>query len=235
MGNRPGVEPTKRELHVIFICDYSGSMEGEKIQALNSGVNEVIPAMKDLAQANPNVKFLVRAIKFGEGATWHIANPTPVDEFQWTDLSANGRTDMGKALSMVADQLKVPPMVEKGYPPALILMSDGIPTDNFDEGLENLMNTIWGKKSSRIAIAIGKDADRKVLQKFIGNPEFKPLEANDPEQLRLMIKLGTTQGITGSMGKTNPTPKDDPQTTPGTGPYPDQQPIPANKDDLFVF
>ena len=36
----------------------------------------------------------------------------------------------------------------------------------------------------RIAIAIGEDADTEVLQKFIGHPELKPLQANNPGQSR---------------------------------------------------
>ena len=44
----------------------------------------------------------------------------------------------------------------------------------------------------RIAIAIGGDADHDVLQKFIGHPEFKPLQANNPETLVKHIKWVST-------------------------------------------
>ena len=108
------------------------------------------------------------------------------------DLSADGVTDMGKALSMVADQLKIPPMTDRALPPVLVLISDGQPTDDFGTGLQALMDLPWGKKTVRIAIAIGKDADHEVLQEFIGNPELKPLQANTPEALVRYIKWVST-------------------------------------------
>jgi len=100
---------------------------------------------------------------------------------------------MGKALTMVADQLKVPPMSERALPPILVLISDGQPTDNFLGGLQSLMDQPWGKKAVRVAIAIGDDADADVLQKFIGDKsELKPLNANNPEKLVEYIKWVST-------------------------------------------
>src|SRR5437764_1234634 len=78
---------------------------------------------------------------------------------RWTDLSADGQTDMGKALSILADEMKMPPMSERALPPVLVLISDGQPTDNFEKGLKQLLAQPWGKKAVRIAIAIGEDAD----------------------------------------------------------------------------
>jgi uncharacterized protein YegL len=74
----------------------------------------------------------------------------------------------------------------------LVLISDGQPTDDYKSGLQELMDQPWGKKAVRIAIAIGRDADYDVLQQFIGNPELKPLEANNPEQLVRYIRWVST-------------------------------------------
>jgi hypothetical protein len=54
------------------------------------------------------------------------------------------------------------------------------------------MDQPWGKKAVRIAIAIGRDADPDVLQRFIGNTELKPLAANSPEALVKHIKWAST-------------------------------------------
>ena len=143
-----------------------------------------------MAEDNPNAQVLVRAVKFSNGAQWHISQPTPVADFAWTDLAAEGETDMGKALQLVAEQLKMPPMSERALPPVLVLVSDGQPTDDFDAGLKALMNEPWGKKAVRIAISIGRDADDEVLQKFIGNTELKPLAANSPEALVTPHQVG---------------------------------------------
>lgn len=193
MKRRPGGELATRPLHFIWICDCSGSMSVDgKIQELNFAIREAIPHMRSVADENPNADVLVRVLKFSSGAQWHVSQPVPVADFEWKDLSADGVTDMGRALGMVAEQLKMPPMTERALPPVLVLISDGQPTDDFDGGLKALMSQPWGKKAVRIAIAIGEDADHEVLQKFIGHPEFKPLQANNPETLVKHIKWVST-------------------------------------------
>jgi len=167
-------------------------MAGDKIQALNFAIRDAIPHMQKVADENPNAQVLVRALAFASGAQWHISQPTPVADFKWNDLTAGGVTDIGRALSTVAEQLKIPPMTDRALPPVLVLISDGQPTDDFDSGLKTLMDTGWGKKAVRIAIAIGDDADKDVLQKFIGNNEVQPLQANNPEALVKYIKWVST-------------------------------------------
>lgn len=182
-----------RPLHFIWIADCSGSMAADgKIQALNIAIRESIPHMRKVADENVNAQVLVRALKFSTGAQWHISQPTPVETFEWVDLSPSGVTDMGKALSMVADQLKMPPMSERALPPVLVLITDGQPTDEYTKGLQQLMDEPWGKKAVRMAIAIGEDANSEVLQRFIGNSELQPLHANNPEALVKHIRWLST-------------------------------------------
>ena len=187
---RPGegeISKSRRPLHFIWLADCSGSMGGEKIESLNQAIKEAIPPMRQEAEINPTAEVLVRAIKFSDTATWHIAEPIPLEQFKWTDLKAGGTTAMGEALRLVAEALNMDKMEKRGLPPALVLVSDGQPTDDFKGGLKQLMQEPWGTKAARIAIAIGKDADRDVLQQFIGHSEYKPLEANNLEALTKMI------------------------------------------------
>lgn len=164
-----------------------------KIQALNNAIREAIPHMQKVSEDNPNADILIRAIKFSDGAEWHVGQPVKIKEFRWTDLTADGETYMGKALSMVGEQVKMLP--SRGLPPVLCLISDGQPTDDFDKGLKELMDQPWGKKSVRIAIAIGDDADMGVLQKFIGHPDKRPYKANDPDAIVREIKLRSTVAL----------------------------------------
>jgi uncharacterized protein YegL len=163
-----------------------------KIQSLNAGIREALPHMRDVADQNPNAQVFVRTLQFSTGAVWHNSYPTPVADFKWSDLSAGGCTEMGKALFMVAEQLRIPPMSERALPPVVVLISDGQPTDDFYGGLAALMNEPWGKKAVRIAIAIGADANLEILQKFIGHSELKPLRASNPEALVKQIRWAST-------------------------------------------
>lgn len=194
MSKLPGGALANRPLHFIWVADCSGSMSVDgKIQALNTAIREAIPHMQQVAAENPNAQVMVRALAFSNGARWHVSQPTPVHEFRWPDLKAEGVTDLGKALTLLADQMDPDNMPPRALPPVLVLISDGQPTDNFDAGLKALMDQPWGKKAVRIAIAIGEDADLDILQRFIGHPEFKPLQANNAETLVRYIKWASTE------------------------------------------
>lgn len=194
MSQRPGGQLAQRPLHFIWICDCSSSMAGDKIQTLNNAIMEAAPLMRDVADENPNAELLVRAVRFSNGAQWHVGAPVPIRDFRWSqnELKADGVTDMGHALRLVAEQLRVPPMTDRALPPVLVLISDGQPTDDFESGLRALQAEAWGTKAVRVAIAVGEDADRSVLHKFMGGGEVKPLEANSPDRLVKMIKWVST-------------------------------------------
>jgi uncharacterized protein YegL len=182
-------EPSVLPLHFIWILDCSASMRGDKIQTLNTVIRETIPELKRAARENPQAQLLVRAIKFSSGAQWYIAQPTPIENFKWTDVEADEKGDMGKALLEVAEHLQMLPIDRRGLPPILVLVSGITPTNNVSVGLKALMDTSWGKKAIRLAVGIGgKDADYYTLQKFINNPEIKPLRTNNPEFLVNYIK-----------------------------------------------
>jgi len=189
--NLPGGEMSSRILDFFWIADCSGSMDGEKIQTLNYAIRQTIPDMRKEADDNPNASIMVRAVKFSDGAAWHVPTATPIDSFNWTDLTAGGVTAMGMALELVAGELKQFPSDTKRLPPVLVLLTDGQPTDDFKSGLDALMATPWGKKAVRIAIAIGKDVDLSVLEQFAGNKELV-LEAKNPQLLVKFIKWAST-------------------------------------------
>jgi uncharacterized protein YegL len=187
-----GGELAKRELHFIWIVDCSGSMQGQKIESLNFAIRETIEPMKQVAQDNPNAQVMVRAVKFSDGAEWHIAQPTDLQDFRWVDLTADGVTDMGRAMRLVADALRPENMPERGLPPVLVLLTDGQPTDDFGTAMKVLLDQPWGKRAVRVGIAIGQDADLDTIQKFSSLKEIKPLVATNAGDLVRFIKWAST-------------------------------------------
>jgi len=196
MDDMPGGKISHRPLHFFWLADCSGSMGVDgKIQALNTAIKEAIPEMRKAAQGHPEVEVKVRAIKFSTGAQWHISQETPVETFEWKDLSADGVTDLGKALDLLVDALDMQKIGTRAKPPVLVIVSDGQPTDDWQSSLEKLNKLPWGQKAMRAAIAIGQDADKEVLQKFVNNPEFKVLEANNSQALVDCIKWVSTVAV----------------------------------------
>lgn len=200
---RPGGALATRPLHFIWIVDCSGSMSGDKIGAVNNAIQEAIPEMRDAASDNPNAQLMIRTVKFSTGAQWVTSEPIDIESYSWQDLTAGGLTDLGDALELVAAQLTIPPMSERALPPVLVLLSDGQPTSDYKKSLDKLLHQPWGKKSVRIAISIGRDADDGVLEEFTGNKELV-LQANNARMLAKMIKWASTVAATVSAPASKP-------------------------------
>ncbi|BDI34164.1 hypothetical protein CCAX7_62150 [Capsulimonas corticalis] len=199
MSETPGGQIKGRPLHFIWMCDCSLSMEGQKIEVLNFAIREAIPAMQAIAKLHDEAEILVRVVAFSDSARWHVSQPTRIEDFRWLDLQADGMTAMGEALSLVAAQLDVSKMPARGLPPVLVLISDGMPSDNFEQGLKRLISQGWGAKAVRVAIAIGGDADKAVLSRFASNSEGTVLEAHNSADLVKHIKFASTQVVSNSI------------------------------------
>lgn len=188
---RPGGALASRPLNFFWIVDCSGSMYGEKIGTVNNAIQQTIPEMRSAAEDNPNAQLLIRTLAFSDGANWLTANPVPIESFVWNDLEADGCTSLGQAFDLLAAQLDVSQLGTRALPPVLVLLSDGIPTDDWKKPLERLQQLPWGKKAVKIAISIGSDADDDVLTAFTGNRELV-LQANNAPMLTKMIKWAST-------------------------------------------
>lgn len=193
MNVRPGGKLAARPLDFIFILDTSTSMQMlGKIEALNDAIRTSLTHMKRVSDDNPNAVIRVRAVEFASGARWHIEEPLTLDELEWKDLSANGLTDMGAAFDLLTEALDVKNMEERALPPVLVLISDGVPTDDYEPKLARFLKLPWGIKAVKLSIAIGKGANEKVLKEFINNEGIGVLKAENAAMLVEYIKWAST-------------------------------------------
>ncbi len=185
------VEVARRTMVLFFIVDTSGSMEGAKIGTLNQAVEDVIPEIRDISENNADAEIKIAVLEFSSGAHWITENPVPADGFEWQYLNAVGLTDLGEACKMLNEKLSRNSFMSDitgSFAPAIFLLSDGAPTDNYRDGLELLRENNWFKKAIKVAVAIGENANRDVLAEFTGNSE-SVLTVHNPEALRKMIRF----------------------------------------------
>ena len=181
----------RRQMVLFFLIDTSGSMEGEKIGIVNNTIREVIPELKDIGGSDVDLK--IAALSFSSGCKWLYSEPVSADTFQWNNMEAEGVTDLGAALhelnaKMSKDMfLKAP---SASVAPAIFLLSDGQPTDDYEEALKALQKNNWYKYAIRVALAIGDDTDKEPLAKFTGNKEAV-ITVYTPEALRKWIRFIT--------------------------------------------
>lgn len=226
MSDIPGGPMASRPVHFIWLLDCSASMSlNGKMAELNFAIREAIPEMQRAADDNPAASLLVRAITFSSGASWHVAEPTPVHDFTWQDVQSYGVTDLGAALRLAAAELEMPPMPERALRPVLALVSDGQPTDDWRAGLRAVDATPWGKRAVRVAVAIGDDADKSMLRDFLANPELEPLQAKNPKQLVAAIRWASTVAV-----KAASRPQTQGEGSGGGVPLTKVQPMPQDND-----
>ncbi len=193
---------SQRPLGVFYLIDTSASMEGEKIAAVNRAMHELEIALRAEAHKNPSAQVLVRTVVFGgEGAFWQQAEGVPVEKFSFRDIAqVSGTTPMGGAISLLCGALQSSVMPHRSLRPVAVLLSDGRPSDDYRTALDDLLSLPWGKRAVRAAVAIGKDADRKVLSEFASDPALV-LRAGDPSDLVRCIRWTSTL-VSGSSGHT---------------------------------
>lgn len=201
----------RRQLHVIYILDRSGSMNANgKIQSLNVAMIESLPLLREAALDNVTADVFVRVLLFSDGARWVTPEATPVEKFRWTPVDADGLTDLGAALELLAPALESPPMPERALPPVLVLVSDGQPTDDYRAGLARVLASTFGARALRLAVAIGRDADLEVLQEFIGtDSDLRPVQADEPDAVIDAIRWASTAATNAAAGTMVRAPSDE--------------------------
>ena len=177
LGNAESIP--KRVMPIFFLIDTSGSMEGKKIGAVNSAIEELIPDLRHLSESQADSEIKLSVLKFSTGCEWVTPALMSLDAFDdWEPLDANGLTDLGAAFLELNDKLSKNGFMDRGaassgfYAPVILLLSDGEPTDDYLTALKKLQQNKWYQAALKIAIAIGEDANREVLKKAIRNVEL---------------------------------------------------------------
>jgi uncharacterized protein YegL len=185
--------PKAKPLPVFLLLDVSGSMnqvvdpenvvrtgrtlesdgktwelvEGgtSKIRILNEAVRRMIDSFA--GEELSETEFLVSIITFGDQALQHLS-PQSASSVQWADMQADGNTAMGSALSLVKNLIEDKDVIpSRAYRPTVVLVSDGQPTDKWEKPLEALITSGRSAKCFFMAMGIGDNPGRRVLERFI--------------------------------------------------------------------
>ena len=200
------VSVPRRTMTLFFLIDTSGSMEGNKIGAVNDAVVNVLPMLNDISETNPDAEIKVAALEFSNGVNWLYDEPKLAKDFIWQDVAASGLTSLGAACSELASKLSrsggFMQSASGSFGPAIILLSDGGPTDDYNSGLAKLKSNNWFKSAIKIAIAIGDDADKDVLKDFTGSSEAV-ITVHNIDALKQIIRVvAVTSSQIGSKSST---------------------------------
>lgn len=188
-----------RSIPVILLLDTSGSMSANgNIDVMNSSVKTML---KDFASQNDNnVAIKVAVYTFGPDVKQILPLTNAIDALEkYQDLSANGGTPLGGALNLVKNGLieDKEQITSRSYRPTVILVSDGMPNDNWQQPLELFCNDGRSSKCYRMALAIGSEKGTptyEMLKTFTGD-EKTVFSAEESATIKKFFKFVTVSTI----------------------------------------
>ncbi|MBD5142143.1 MAG: VWA domain-containing protein [Oscillospiraceae bacterium] len=199
--NATGV--SRKSLVIFFLIDTSGSMKGTKMGELNAVMEELIPEIRRVGEADTDVKIAV--LTFSTNVMWMYSEPISIEDFEWTRLRADGVTSMGAAFKELNIRMSRNSFLNSpslSFAPVIFLMTDGYPSDNYKEGLAELQQNSWYKYGLKTALGIGKEADDDMLAEFTGTKDTV-VHAYSGGQLAHLIKvIAVTSSQIGSKSMT---------------------------------
>ncbi len=154
-----------RRLPVYLLLDTSGSMSGEPIEAVKNGVQVMISLLRQNPQAIETA--FLSVITF-DSVAQQIIPLTDLASFQMVDIRATGTTALGEALKLVSTKIdtevaKTTTEQKGDWKPLVFIMTDGIPTDDWQSGVAEFKKR---KTSFTVACAAGSGADTSILKQI---------------------------------------------------------------------
>lgn len=178
-----------RKLPVYLLLDTSGSMSGEPIEQVKTGVQMLLSALR----ADPYALETVWLSIITYDSEAKVLVPlTELTAFQVPALAARGTTALGAGLKLVADcaareVVKTTATQRGDWRPMVFMMSDGRPTDDWMTGLSRFRMEKWG-----IVIACAVDsADETVLKSVAGEECVVRLNTSNSGSMAAFFKWVT--------------------------------------------
>lgn len=191
-------------LVVIFIIDCSMTMKGDRIAAVNAALQELKFKLKDIKEEN-NLDMKVAVMSFTSSTKWDLPL-TPVEEMNLEEIRVRpGLTEYGAAFHELNKVLRKDGFMQhkgKVAAPAIMFLTDGEPTDDYQSDLDELLKNGWFTNASRSAVLLGdaiyNSSARDAVRQFVEDPENEIVAAEDSTVIIQKLKLATMHTVAGT-------------------------------------
>jgi uncharacterized protein YegL len=159
-----------RRLPVYLLLDCSSSMAGTPVQAVQEGVERFVRDTQADEFASETVH--VGIITFATDAELRDGGLVPIDACTPPKLTANGRTSLGKALTVLEQSIErdIKPSVEGGevgdWKPLVFILTDGQPNDEWQGPRQQLLARQERKVVDIVCVGCGPNVDDGLLKEI---------------------------------------------------------------------
>ena len=209
---------TDERTPLVLVLDRSGSMQGGPIAALNAGLVTLEEALKN--DPTTSTRGRVKVIQFGGDD--EISDDAWMDamDFKAPTLVADGRTPTGAAVisALAAIQTQKDELKANGISykrPILLLMSDGEPTDDWENAADACKAAEAANKVTVFAIGVGDGANLATLGRF-SSKGAKPISSTQFNELFVWLSASVKAVSQTAKGQTAQLPPADSWASAGT-------------------
>lgn len=170
------IDNPSARLPICLVLDTSGSMAGTPINELQEGVNIFYQALNEDEIAKLSAEIAI--VTFGNEDVKILNDFASLERQNVPRLIAGGLTPMGEAIEVALNLLENRKREYKAagvdyYQPWMVIMTDGMPTDNVNNAVQKTRALIEDRKLVVFPLAIGEQADKQVLESLSGKSALK--------------------------------------------------------------
>jgi uncharacterized protein YegL len=158
----------------VLVVDTSSSMEGEPIEQLNAGLQQLHRELQQDDLASKRVE--VAIVSFNSVVTVEQDFVT-IERFNPPTLATGGTTSMGAGIEKALDLIEARKAVYRAsgmayYRPWALLITDGAPTDDISRATQRIKEAEANKKVACFAVGV-EGADMRCLAEIVVRPPVK--------------------------------------------------------------
>ena len=206
-----------KEKKTVFILAVDTSLSVKnKIDVINEAIKNSIKEIKELDHGHNIAKVMVSILEFNSEAIWKPEKPQEIQNFNFIDLKCSNTAQ--SKYSLIYEQsneiLTTKEFLKeaKDYYPIILLISDGKPTDSYEESLVQCEKNEFFKKAMRVAIPIITDTnmtdeqyresvDYEFMMDFTGQREERIFSVAHLNDLIDMLEIVTQTAVRGENKK----------------------------------
>lgn len=180
-----------RKIPICLVLDTSGSMtKGNNIRTLN----ENLQGFLDFVRSNSKSRRIadISIVVMGGGVEVFTEYQS-IDNINFEKpFEAHGSTPMGEAMNIALDLLLDRREFYRNneiehYKPIILLMSDGFPTDQYQDAARRTSEMVLNKEIKLYPVGIGDEFDARMMREF--SPVITPKVIHSKDEFALLFQL----------------------------------------------